>query len=165
MVIETIGVVSQLSSAIHMARSGGRLLRIGRHSSTSRPAPTIALVGQLDLAITDHEYPPTVWAVGEVVPENVQIGAANLQSASYAVWMGMYARVTQMRCRLSWAERCVPQPRATGEISSDAVVIRSTAGMPGSCRAEDGGSGPGCINVAAHTDCGASGTAEESGNV
>ena len=25
------------------------------------------LVGQLDHAITDHEYLPTVWAVGEVV--------------------------------------------------------------------------------------------------
>ena len=34
------------------------------------------LVGQLDHAITDHEYPPTVWAAGEVVQEHVQISAA-----------------------------------------------------------------------------------------
>jgi len=38
-----------------------------------------------------------VWAVGEVVQETVQISAAKLQPGSYAVWMGMYARVTQMR--------------------------------------------------------------------
>ena len=55
------------------------------------------LVGQLDHAITDHEYPPTVWAAGEVVLEHVHIGAAKLQPGSYAVWMGMYASLTQMR--------------------------------------------------------------------
>ena len=55
------------------------------------------LVGQLDHAITDHEYPPTVWAAGEVVLEHVHIGAAKLQPGSYAVWMGIYASLTQMR--------------------------------------------------------------------
>ena len=45
------------------------------------------LVGQLDHAITDHEYPPTVWAAGEVVQEHVQISAAKLQAGSYAVWV------------------------------------------------------------------------------
>ncbi len=40
------------------------------------------LVGQLDHAITDHEYPPTVWAAGEVVQEQVQISAAKLQPGS-----------------------------------------------------------------------------------
>ncbi len=54
-------------------------------------------VVQLDHAITDHEYPPTVWAAGEVVQEQVQISAAKLQPGSFAVWMGMYAPVTQMR--------------------------------------------------------------------
>ena len=34
------------------------------------------LVGQLDHAITDHEYPPTVWAAGEAVQE--QSGQAQL---------------------------------------------------------------------------------------
>jgi len=38
-----------------------------------------------------------VWAAGEVVQEQVLISATNLQSGSYAVWMGMYAPVTQMR--------------------------------------------------------------------
>ena len=55
------------------------------------------LVEQLDHAITDHEYPLTVWAAGEVVQEQVQISAANLQAGSYAVWMGMCAPVTQGR--------------------------------------------------------------------
>ena len=55
------------------------------------------LVGQLDHAITDHEYPPTVWDAGEVVQEELHISAAKLQPGSYAVWMGMYAPVTQMR--------------------------------------------------------------------
>ncbi len=40
------------------------------------------LVGQLDHAITDHEYPLTVWAAGEVVQEQVQISAAKLQPGS-----------------------------------------------------------------------------------
>ncbi len=61
------------------------------------------LVGQLDHAITDHEYPPTVWAAGEVVQEQVQISAAKLQAGSYAVWMGMYAPVTQMRAAVEAA--------------------------------------------------------------
>ena len=61
------------------------------------------LVGQLDHAITDHEYPPTVWADGEVVQEQVQISAAKLQPGSYAVWMGMYAPVTQMRAAIEAA--------------------------------------------------------------
>ena len=54
-------------------------------------------MGQLDNAITDHEYPPTVWSPGEVVVDTVQISAAKLQAGSYAVWMGMYAPVIEMR--------------------------------------------------------------------
>ena len=34
------------------------------------------LMGQLDHAITNHEYPPTVWAAGEVVQQEVHISAA-----------------------------------------------------------------------------------------
>ncbi len=55
------------------------------------------LVAQLDHAITDHEYPPKVWAAGEVVQEQVQISAAKLQAGRYAVWMGMNAPVTKLR--------------------------------------------------------------------
>ena len=55
------------------------------------------LMGQLDHAITNHEYPPTVWAAGEVVQEHVQTSAAKPQAGSNAVWMGMYSPVTQMR--------------------------------------------------------------------
>ena len=55
------------------------------------------LVGQPDHAITDHEYPPTVWAAGGGVLEHVQICAAKRQPGSYAVWIGMYASVTRMR--------------------------------------------------------------------
>ena len=61
------------------------------------------LVGQLDHAITDHEYPPTVWAAGEAVQEQAQMSAAKLQAGSYAVWMGMYAPVTQMRAAVEAA--------------------------------------------------------------
>ena len=52
---------------------------------------------QLDHAITDREYPAPVWSAGEAVQEQVQITAAKLQAGSYAVWMGMYAPLTQMR--------------------------------------------------------------------
>ena len=38
-----------------------------------------------------------MWTSGEFVQEQVQISAARLQAGSYAVWMGMYALVTQMR--------------------------------------------------------------------
>ena len=70
------------------------------------------LVAQLDHAITDHEYPPTVWAAGEVVQEQVQISAAKLQASSYAVWMGMYAPVTQMRAVVEARLRVVVDNRA-----------------------------------------------------
>ena len=70
------------------------------------------LVGQLDHAITDHEYPPTVWADGEVVQEQVQISAAKLQPGSYAVWMGMYAPVTQMRAAIKAGPGVVVDNRA-----------------------------------------------------
>ena len=70
------------------------------------------LVGQLDHAITDHEYPPTVWAAGEVVQEQVQISAAKLQPGSYAVWMGMYAPVTQMRAAIKAGPGVVVDNRA-----------------------------------------------------
>ena len=70
------------------------------------------LVGQLDHAITDHEYPPTVWAAGEVVQEEVHISAAKLQPGSYAVWMGLYAPVTQMRAAIKAGPGVVVDNRA-----------------------------------------------------
>ena len=48
-------------------------------------------------AITDREYPPMVWTAGEAVQEQAQMSAAKLQPGCNAVWMGMYALVTQMR--------------------------------------------------------------------
>ena len=51
----------------------------------------------MDQAITAPAYPPTVWSAGEVVEDHVQIGAANLQAGRYAVWMGLYLPLTQMR--------------------------------------------------------------------
>ena len=38
-----------------------------------------------------------MWAASDVVREHVQIRAAKLQAGGYAVCMGMYAPVTQMR--------------------------------------------------------------------
>ncbi len=43
------------------------------------------LLGQMDQAITAHAYPPTVWSAGEVVEDQVQISAANLQACRYSV--------------------------------------------------------------------------------
>ena len=40
-------------------------------------------------SFSGREYPPTVWAAGEVVQEQVLISAVNLKSGSYAVWVGM----------------------------------------------------------------------------
>ncbi len=56
--------------------------------------------------------PPTVSAAGEVVQEHVQISAAKLQPGSYAVWMGMYAQVTQMRAAVKSGHSVVVDNRA-----------------------------------------------------
>ncbi len=55
---------------------------------------------------------PTVWAVGEVVQEQVQISAAKLQAGSYAVWIGMCAPVTQMRAAVKAGPGVVVDNRA-----------------------------------------------------
>ena len=70
------------------------------------------IVGQLDNAITDHEYPPTVWSPGEEVVDTVQISAAKLQAGSNAVWMGMHAPVTQMRAAIKAGPGVVVDNRA-----------------------------------------------------
>ena len=57
---------------------------------------------------------PSVWAVGEVLQEQVQISAAKLQAGSYAVWMGMYAPVTQMRAAVEAAGVVVDNRAAVG---------------------------------------------------
>ena len=44
-----------------------------------------------------------MWADGGVVQEQVQISAAKLQPRIYAVWMGMYAPVTQTRAAVEAA--------------------------------------------------------------
>ena len=53
-----------------------------------------------------------MWAAGEVVQEEVHISAANLQSGSYAVWMGMYAPVTQLRAAIKAGPGVVVDNRA-----------------------------------------------------
>ncbi len=55
------------------------------------------LLGQMGQAIAAHAYPATVWSPGEVVEDQVQISAANLQAGRYAVWMGLYSSATQVR--------------------------------------------------------------------
>ena len=50
-------------------------------------ANSAELVGQLDHSNTEHAYALTVWAVGEVVQETVQLSSARLQAGSYAVWV------------------------------------------------------------------------------
>ncbi len=53
-----------------------------------------------------------MWAAGEVVQEQVQISAAKLQPGSYAMWMGMYAPVTQMRAAVKAGPGVVVDDRA-----------------------------------------------------
>ena len=53
-----------------------------------------------------------VWAAGEVVQEQVQISAAQLQPGSYAVWMGMYGPVTQRRAAVEVGHGGVVDNRA-----------------------------------------------------
>ena len=54
----------------------------------------------MDQAITVHAHPPPVWSPGEVV-DHVQISAANMAAVSYAVWMGMYSPLTQVRATVA----------------------------------------------------------------
>ena len=70
------------------------------------------LLGQIDQAITDHAYPPPVWSPGEVVVDHVQISATNLAAGSYAVWMGMYAPLTQVRAAVAAKTVVVSEDRA-----------------------------------------------------
>ena len=70
------------------------------------------LLGQMDQAITAHAYPPPVWSPGEVVVDHVQISAANLASGSYAVWMGMYSPLTQVRATVAAETVVVSEDRA-----------------------------------------------------
>ena len=95
-------------------------------------------MGQLDNAITDHEYPPTVWSPGEVVVDTVQISAAKLQAGSNAVWMGMHAPVTQMRAAVKAGPGVVVENRATVGVSAWAIVMRSTAGRLALSKVGDG---------------------------
>ena len=50
-------------------------------------ANSAELVGHLDHSNAEHAYALTVWAVGEVVQETVQLSSARLQAGSYAVWV------------------------------------------------------------------------------
>ena len=70
------------------------------------------LLGQMDQAITAHAYPPPVWSPGEVVVDHVQISAANLIAGSYAVWMGMYSPLTQVRATVAAETVVVSEDRA-----------------------------------------------------
>ena len=89
-------------------------------------------------AIPELEFDQTVWAAGDVVQEQVQITAAKLQAGSYAVWMGMYALVTQMRAVVEAGPGVVVENRAAVEVSASAIVMRSTAGMRGASAVGDG---------------------------
>ena len=59
------------------------------------------LVGQLDHAFTDHEYPPMVGAAGEVVQEHVYISAANLQPGMIR-WCAMRVSMQSRSRNWSW---------------------------------------------------------------
>ncbi len=79
-----------------------------------------------------------VWSAGEVVQEQVQISAAKLQPGCNAVWMGMYALVTQMRAAVKAGTGVVVENRATVGVSAWAIVMRSTAGRLALSKVSDG---------------------------
>ena len=89
-------------------------------------------------AITDREYPPMVWTAGEAVQEQAQMSAAKLQPGCNAVWMGMYALVTQMRAAVKAGPGVVVENRATVGVLAWAIVMRSTAGRLALSKASDG---------------------------
>ena len=70
------------------------------------------LLGQMDQAITDHAYPPPVRSPGEVVVDHMQISTSNLAAGSYAVWMGMYSQLTQVRANIAAEMLAVSEDRA-----------------------------------------------------
>ncbi len=70
------------------------------------------MLGQLDQTITPHAYPLTVWSADEVVEDQVQISAANLQAGRYAVWMGLYSPATQVRVAVEASAGEVIEERA-----------------------------------------------------
>ena len=53
-----------------------------------------------------------MWSTGEVVVNRVQISAANLHAGSYAVWMGMYSPLTQVRTTVAAETGVVSEDRA-----------------------------------------------------
>lgn len=55
------------------------------------------MAGQLDHAITDHEYLPPARAAVKVAQKHAPISAAKLRAGSYAVCMGMSAPVNKRR--------------------------------------------------------------------
>ncbi len=70
------------------------------------------LLGRIEYAIADHEFPLTVWTAGEAVQEQVQRSTAKLQPGISAVYMGMYASVIQMRAGVEAGRRVVVENRA-----------------------------------------------------
>ncbi len=89
-------------------------------------------------AIPEVEFDQPVWAAGEVVQEQVQRSTAKLQPGSYAVWMGMYAPVIEMRAIGEAGPGVVVDNRAAVGVSAWAIVMRSTAGMRGASAVGDG---------------------------
>ena len=137
--------LSSVYNLLH--RHGWRKLAPDKRRSAERsqgatPSANHAeLVGQLNHATTDHVYPPTVWAAGEVVQEHVQISAAKPQPGSSAVYMGMYASVTQRRAAVEVGPRVVVENRATVGVLACALMVSVATVMPkkraaGSCRVQ-----------------------------
>ena len=125
-------------SSVNLPASAASPNMTGTIAVATPSANNAELVGQLDHAITDHEYPPTVWAAGEAVQEQAQMSAAKLQAGSYAVWMVMYAPVIEMRAIGEAGPGVVVEHRATVGVSAWAIVMRSTAGRLALSKASDG---------------------------
>ena len=53
-----------------------------------------------------------MWSPGEVVVDYVQISAVNLAAGSYAVWIGMYSLLAQVRATVAAETVVVSEDRA-----------------------------------------------------
>ena len=74
-------------------------------------ADSLTLLGQADRALTGGADPPTLWDEGELVEEQIEIGANEINAGRYAVWMGLYSPATLERMVITASPTTVQENR------------------------------------------------------
>lgn len=69
------------------------------------------LIGQLDRRITDGAYPPLLWDGGELIEEQIEVAAADVQPGAYALWLGLYSPLTFERLPITHGPSAVEDNR------------------------------------------------------